>query len=37
MLAYTFHWPPSELDAMTGEQLFDWAERLDELKRMLKG
>lgn len=35
MLAYTFHWAPGDLLAMTSEDLVFWGERLSDVDRAL--
>lgn len=36
MLAYTFHWSPSALLALTDEDLTFWSARLADVDRALK-
>lgn len=36
MLAYTFHWPPAALLAMTADDLKFWGARLADVDRALK-
>lgn len=36
-LAYRFHWGPGEIDALDGEELVFWLERLEEVVKAAGG
>jgi hypothetical protein len=35
-MAYTFHWPPESLLAMTADDLDFWSECVEDLRKLLK-
>lgn len=36
-VAYAFHFPPSELDAMDTDELVQWHRQIERIARELKG